>query len=408
MMSKKLYFLFVFLFIAQPAWSLTLDWKGFSRTEVYYENSRPIIRDKTLSKTEVHYGVNPEKFYYGNFHLVLKPEIRVIDGLSVFSRLDLHPFSPSVYSSSNRRQTGVVFLNSIESSKSTEESNLLFLNLSQIYVTYKTEFFKLKLGKAPYHFGLGVTYSAETSPFDHWISTFNQMALYFEYSHFYLQPSVFLDDGETISINQIGMQGDKWNVEALVQYNLTEEESFIEAFGTYKEGSVDTKLSVSYFFADNEDKDNEELAVVFEGGIDLPIRLSPRFELKGGYASEWFRIHPNYNVALLLGNRVINLRETKKTQLSDDDELAIAEGRIHDVAYLSPRISFHFLQDTLKITPIVSLDYKLSDEKLRYELDLQAHYKLEENFSVLIQGGVLRVLEKNYIYGFLAQAAVTF
>ncbi len=381
----RFYLLFLCLFVVQPTWSLTLDWKGFSRTEVYYEASS-------------------ETSYYGNFHLILKPEIQVVDGLSVFSRLDLYSFDESFKQSYllGERQTGVIFSKGIKSSE--EKLKPLFLNLSQIYITYETEFFKLKLGRAPYHFGLGITYSAETSPFDHWISTFNQLAFYFEYSSFYVQPSIFLtSDKDALSVNQIGLQGDNWNIETLIRYSLKSSKFFIETFGAYKDNFVDTKLSLSYF---SEDEDQLKLAVIFEGGVDLPIGLSPRFEVKSGYVSKEFFVHPNYDVALLLGNRLTHPVVATQSE-STLNELIIAEGRISDKAYVSPRLSFSFLQDTLKITPIVSVDYILSLKKLHYEFDLQAHYNLEENFSILIQGGVLPSAEKIY-YGLLAQAAVTF
>ena len=372
--------------MVQPSWSLTLDWKGFSRTEVYYESS-------------------PEDVYYGNLHLILKPEIKVTDSLSIFTRLDLYPFSAFEQDDLGQGQAEniflnrAVFLNSIKSLEEAGSADPLFFNLSQIYLTYKTEFFNFKLGKAPYHFGLGVTYSAETSSFDNWISTFNQMAFYFEYSSFYFQPSFLLVGKDLLSVNQIGMQGNEWNAEALVRYNFKFSKFFVEAFGVYKQDSIDTKLSISYSF---EDEDSLKLAVIFEGGVDLPINLASRFDLKAGYVSEEGSLHPNYDVSLLIGNRM-----TKSLDGFSPNEASIVEGQISDMTYLSPRFSFYFFQDILKITPIVSFNYGLSEKELLYEFDLQAHYNLEENFSILIQAGFLPGLKKNY-YGLLTQAAVTF
>ena len=361
--------------MVQPSWSLTLDWQGFSRTELYYEAS-------------------PEASYYGGIHLVLKPEIQVVDSLSIFSRLDLYPLESS-YDLENR-QTGFIFLNSFKDSGEFDKLSPLFFNLSQIYLIYRSDYFQMKLGRAPYHFGLGVTYSAETSPFDHWISTFNQLAFYFEYSLFYFEPSLWLKGKDLLSVNQIGLRLENWDIGALIRYDVLKSQFFLETLGRYKADSLEAHLSFSYLSESN-------LALIFEGGMDLPIGLVPRLELKTGYISKDFFVHPNYDVALLLGNRSMNLLPLETAS----NPLRIDEGRMNDSAYLSPRVTFNFLKNSLKLTPVVTLDYKLSEKILNYELDLNMHYQLEDNFSVSIQAGMLLAAKKSY-YGLLTQAAVTF
>lgn len=403
MPKLKFYFLFIFLFPI-PSWSLTIDWEGFSRVEAYY------------SKDE-------NKNYYGNLHFVLKPEIQVIDGLSVFFRADLYSFEKDrdvlnllLSQQSIQQQTGYVFLNNNKDLQAQASS--LFLNLSQVYIQYKTDILKLKIGRAPYHFGLGLTYSAKTNPFNHWVSVLNQATLYFEYFQFYFQPSVFYtSSSQFAAVLQGGIASDNWKVEALYHHGLSVDgkitpvdettntvvnstdvtkssrSTFLEVFGTHKKSIIENKLSVIYSF-----KDSADVALAYEGILELPINLSPQLELKAGYVPADLSFHPNYDVALLLWNRLVT---------TADKTSNIAQGKISDVAYFSPRISFKAQNDTLKITPIISVDYRLSNKTFHYELDIQAIYKLERKFSVLLQGGLLKSADK-INYGLLAQAAVTF
>ena len=386
----------------QPVGAVTFDWQGFSRVEFYHSQTPK------------------DKFNYGNFHTVLKPRIQVVDGLSVYGRLDLFPLKhmlteteafTKLEGSFAERQTGLVFVQNSKMLSLKKEDTLLMLSLSQFYFTYETDFFKFQLGKAPYHFGLGVTHSAETDAFDHWITHLDQVSAYFEYFQFYVQPLVYRWGSKLYASVQGGMTQENWGVEAFYRYDVDTSETFAEVFGRYNHPLFDGRLSVSYFF-----EEALKLGVAFEGAAFLPHPF-PQLEIKAGYASEGFYFHPNYDVALLLWNRQTHVSSAHPKDKQDelksllvsflDMGEEIVAGRVNGVAYFSPRVSFSFVDDSVQVQPVVSVGYDLTDNDLYYEADLNLKYSLENNFSVSLQGGALYG-DGEIFYGVLSQATVTF
>ena len=364
---------------------VSLDWSGFSRLEAYYQHSSN---------------------YYGNYQLVLQPKIQVLDGLDITGRfylnsLDLKTREEAIKPLSSQgiqRQTGPVFI--YNQFKQEDLFEYLFFNLSQFYLNYQDEFFKIRLGRAPYHFGMGLTYSASENPFHHWINVYNLAALHLELSSFYFQPAVLQEpagqDRDKLSaLAQAGAKGENWELALLYRYNKIH---FIEAFGEYKK---EDKWEIKATGATHSNQgDQTNLLLALEAKMPFNLKIPFEVGLNTGGAFGDLSFHPNYNVALLFWNRWIS-PENKK------DSFYIAEGQIQQGLYFSPQIVFSFFEEELKIRSLVLLARDLDNKTWSYELDLEGLYQLNKNFFLSLKGGGLYT-DKNFYFALLAQAAVSF
>ena len=384
--------------------AVTVDWSGWSRGEVYYQGD---VR------------------FHGTFHLALKPVVQVMDGLTVSARLDaVHRgradefFKKSHWLTSDPEPQGGLFL--LHSEKSPEKEWSLFQHnaaLSQFYITWRGEFARFQLGKAPYHFGLGLTYSADTPSLSHWVSHVTWLSLYLKFHRFYLQPAVVVRQEDRLSpLLTGGVSGESWKMEGLYRHEQSHQ---VEFFGQYEKDFWDVKLSVGYGFSEIF------LAAALEAGVNLWFLLKPRVELKAGYASESFYFHPNYNVGLFLWNYLLSSSSCSAEQapfkkpdvplsVGGDEtgkavsrRLWLADGCVNDVIYFAPRLVFSFFEDRLKAAPQFVTGWRVSEERFDYELNLGLEYSLETFLTFRVQGGVFRERKKTN-FGFLAQAAVEF
>ena len=328
---------------------------------------------------------------------------------------EVNPLSGNSFSPSQiDRQTGLVFIYSENSSQKELELDSLFLKISQIYMDYETEFLNIRLGRAPYHFGMGITYSASQNPFQHWISRYNQAVVYLEYSQFYLQPVLLhqtqKNKDSLLAGAEVGFLNEDWKVEALYQYDFKDSSS-LELFGKYEQSNWDIKSSFRYAF-----EQNTNMALALEASIDIPSSFPLKFEIKSGGAFGKFSFHPNYDVALLFWNRfmtkTVNPPKTNPPQLNSPKKsesasfLQVAESQITKGVYVSPRLLFSFFNETLEIRPLGLLARSFKEKKFYYELDLEGMYQLDESLFFSIKGGVLYHKEINF--ALLAQAAVSF
>ena len=182
---------FVGNFISAEA--MDLDWTGTYRMEGYH------IVNSELS------GKNREKAY-GLHHLVLKPKIVAGDGLTIYGRFDL--FNNGTYSSG---QLGQFFGNGIGATPSTyvDNSNVLSetqspesLVVSHVYFTYVQEWGALIAGRAPLHFGLGMTHNAGQGEFDHWLDTRDLVGYKLVMGNLYVLPMLGkVSEGASIDTN---------------------------------------------------------------------------------------------------------------------------------------------------------------------------------------------------------------
>ena len=417
----KTFFCLVSLVFSFNNGAVTIDWSGWSRGEAYYQGD---VR------------------FHGTFYLALEPTIQVMDGVTVSARVDATHrkradefFKKSRWLVSDPEPQSGLFL--LYSEQSPKEEWSLFqhsISLSQFYITWQGEFVRFQLGKAPYHFGMGLTYSDSSPVFANWISHVTWLSLYLEYSRFYFQPAVIVREEHRLSpLLTGGISGEKWKVEGLYRHEKFHQ---VELFGQYEKDFWDTKLSVSYGFSE------EHLAAAVEVGADLWFWFKPRVEFKGGYASKNFFFHPNYNVGLFLWNYLMSSSSCSAGKLGslvgdpaeplvvggalgevDSNEplvvwgaageadsnsrLWIADGCINDVIYFAPKLEFSFLEGNLKAGPQFVTGWQVSDKRFDYELNLGLEYSLETFLTLRAQGGFFHENEITN-YGFLVQAAVEF
>ena len=378
-MPLKILSLFSFLLFSFSSWSLSFDWSGFTRIEAYYQDPK------------VHK-------HYANYHFVLQPRIHVIDGLNILSRFELISFKEKELFSSSPfyRQTGLMFIYGEGSQQKDLEFSSPFLGISQLYFNYETDLFKLLLGRAPYHFGIGTSYSASQDPFQHWISVYNQATVYFEHSKFYFQPALLHQEiGSFLGIAQAGILDTHWKVEALYQ-NDFKDSSLLEVFAYYKHVNWEIKSSLTYVL-----EQEMNMALALEASVDIPSSFPLKLEVKAGGAVGGFAFHPNYNVALLLWNRDI-----QDIEVSSEETFQVAQGQIQNGIYFSPSLLLSFLNDNLKIRPLGLFSRDLKEKVFHYELDIEAMYRLDGSLFLSLKGGAL--YKKEFQLALLAQAAVSF
>ena len=402
----KVLFSFTALVFSFGGKAVTVDWSGWSRGEVYYQG---------------------DVQFHGTFHLALKPTVQIMDGLMVSARLDTTHrkradefFKKSHWLTSDPEPQGGLFL--LHSEKSPETEWSLFQHhvaLSQFYITWQGEFVRLQLGKAPYHFGLGLTYSADTPVLAHWVSHVTWLSLYLKYNRFYLQPAVVVREEDRLSpLLTGGVAGESWKLEGLYRHEKFHQ---VEFFGQYEKDFWDIKLSANYGFSETYP------SAALEAGVNLWFLFKPRLELKAGYASKNFYFHPNYNVGLFLWNYLMSssscsagklgsvekksaesLVVENSTEKSDSNARPwIADGCVNDVIYFAPRLVVSFLGESLKVAPQFVAGWQVSEERFDYEFNLGLEYNLETFLTLRAQGGVFYERKKTK-FGFLAQAAVEF
>ena len=387
MKPLKIFLCFVLLSPFHFSKALSFDWSGWTRLDSYYQH---------------------ENNSYGSFHFVLNSDIFITDNLSFKSRLDLHPFLKEKswldnfqLLESSYRQTGYVFLYKDGEKNQQSPFPLIFFLPSQFYLDYQEEFFKIRLGRAPYHFGLGTRYSAENNPFQHWISLYNQLSLHIVYNSFYLQPALLQDfsldsslEGQFLLTLQAGLSQKNWRAVALFQHRL-KEDSLLDLFGEYKQDNWNLKAGSSYLF-----KPGSHFALALEGGMKWQTEIPIQLLLKAGGISGDIAFHPNYDLALLFWNRWM-------TESADKYPYQIAQGQAQKGLYFSPRLLFSFLDSALQIQPLFLLAGDLEDKKLSYELDLKTRYQWNENLFLSLSAGALYSRQKLYI-SLLAQTAASF
>ena len=389
----KILFCQLFLLFSSPSsWAVSFDWSGWARLDSYYQY---------------------EGNHYGSFHSVLNSDIFITDSLSFKSRIDLFPFLKGksldesyLLFETAYRQTGFVFWYKEEGKTALSELPLVFFLPTQFYVDYQEEFFKVRLGRAPYHFGLGTTYSATNNPFEHWMSLYNQLSVHVEYQSIYIQPALLHGGGSSSDLKllerplsallQAGIQQESWRLSALYQH-VFGKDSLIELFGEYEELNWDVKASSSYAF-----QPGVHFSLALEGQMKLPSSIPIRLELKTGGLSGDLAFHPNYDLALLFWNRWMTGKE-----LSSKYPYQIAKGQAQNGVYFSPRAVFSFLDEALRIQPLFLLAGNLEDKKLNYEMDLKAEYQLDENLFFSLTAGALYAHQK-VDFSLLAQTAASF
>ena len=185
MLKRGLFFITVVMFIfQQTANAVILDWSGNYRIEY-------VDIDKTTMA-----GGSRKSYLLNN--LVLSPRIIPSDGIEVISRIHLTENSDPRYRNSQLGWNwGGSVRNPSNSSSYMDDSNSLAqfrpktdLSVSQLYLKLNQEWGALVVGRAPVHFGLGITHNAGNDPFAHWYDTRDVVAYKMHIGNLFLMPSV--------------------------------------------------------------------------------------------------------------------------------------------------------------------------------------------------------------------------
>lgn len=147
------------VFAAESVWAGDLEWSGNYRIEGVKVNG-PDMNGSTRNKQ------------YMLHHLVLTPRINAYDGLTIVSRFDI--LNANGYENSQLGQffgSGVgtgTGANASNSNVLSDNQKAEMLYINHLYLNYAHEFGLLTVGRAPVHFGLGMSYNNGSGAFDHW------------------------------------------------------------------------------------------------------------------------------------------------------------------------------------------------------------------------------------------------
>jgi len=375
---KQKAFLFLALFFFQAlafikAEAGFVSWSGLGRLEAFYK-----------------------KDYYADFLFAFQTQFHINDSLSFQTRFDLLGLKSSsslknfgeslVGNSALFHQRGYEFLSS------SSDSKFPFVQPTQFYLDYKSEFFKVRIGRAPYHFGLGTHYFATNNPFDLWMSLPDQISVFFVYNNFYLQPSLFYktqtNKKSLSALLQGGIEEENWDLAFLYEYQTDKDSpSFIEAYGKYTEKNWNLKSSLSYLF-----QSENSFALSLEAFYKLSTWKIPiDLQLKTGALNKEASFHPQYYLSHFLQDPL--LQEN-------------VSGSLQNAVYFSPFLSFFFLEESLKVQPKMLLTYFFREKKNRSDFYLSGAYKIKDNLFFNLQAGAIYQTEWNL--ALLAQAAVSF
>ena len=137
------------------AHAMSLDWSGGYRFE-WVDVDRPTLDSPYGTKM---YGLN---------YLYLSPKIIATDGLNIITRFDI--LNSQQYPAS---QVGEIWGWDSTSGGGTTTGDQGSVNVrtSQLYLNYNQEFGQLTVGRAPFDFGIGMTFNSGKGLFDHWYDT---------------------------------------------------------------------------------------------------------------------------------------------------------------------------------------------------------------------------------------------
>lgn len=391
--SNTLIIAFGFLvssFLTNYAVAGDLEWSGTYRFEGnFLKNSELGSKGKELT-----YGLN---------HLVLRPKIVAGDGLTIFGQFDIMNDSTNYPNS----QMGSVWGDGVGSGTPTSanDSNSQSQNqknetieVSQLYMTLSQEYGSLLVGRAPLHFGLGITHNAGRGLFDHWYDTRDMAAYKFVVGNMYFMPMFGKPSEKTINnsddVNDYMFQFQYENPESDIELGVfywmrkagaqgsdaPAGSTTLGDTGSTATGSVDMK-TVSVYAMRGNDRFNAGVEAAFQsgetgvmvgednvalGGFGVAGELSYRgtdskwkWTLKSGMASgddpstkakyEGYIFDRNYDVAMLMFNHPLGNYDMFRTQLQTGS-VRDADGNINradveaiaNVIYLAPSARYHF------------------------------------------------------------------
>lgn len=442
-----------------------IEWEGTYRFEGLMAQNPELAKENTETKA------------YMLHHLVLRPKITAYDGLTIHGRFDILNTDSTQFPQYQNSQLGDFVGSGVNdgSPSNATDSNVLsdnqrssMINVNELYMTYSHEFGLLTVGRAPIHFGLGMSYNNGRGEFDHWFDNRDMVAYKIVTGNLSFMPAIAkLSEGDLNTADDV----DDYMIEVMYENPATEltlgllyrrrHASFTGndlpagVFG----GAPTTSFGGEFynFFFSRYITDTIHIGV--EGGVQSgdtgvggeldglgialeleykPMKSSFEWYFRGGMASgddptttntfEGFAFDRNYDVAMLLFNHPMGQYDIFTTSSQRDTTQAasalVDEESLSNVLYLAPAMKYKW-SETLDVD--LSLTYaQLNtepisgvDKDVGYELDISVDYRPYKGVRWLnragifipgaaFEGGNTNNFGTETVFGIETKAAITF
>ncbi|MFP5519595.1 MAG: alginate export family protein [Bdellovibrionia bacterium] len=421
------------LVLASVASASTFEWKGGYRVE-WVNLEKPSLANTGSSKS---YVLN---------HLYLSPQLIAADGFNIVARFDML----SANQNSENSQLGVIWGNTnaptgMSAKADPQTSGSEQFKLTQMYLKLDQEYGQIILGRAPFEFGLGMTYSAGTGLFDHWYSVRDIAAYKFVINDWFIMP-IFSRAGDNSVVTGGGMNSMGFQL----QYENPDTKSLIGFLQETRKGTAgsndlnsqfagstvngsfdiqrtnfifgrgfekfDFKVEAGFLTgstglqnAGNEDIDLNAYGFVVEMDYAQP-ESKWKWSAKLGMASgddaetanyEGFQFNPNYNVGMLLFNQRLGQADFLTSGITKNPNIASIKDAFDDenvsnTIFVAPSATYQWKEKTDIRTTLVyaqilnSQANSLSSAKdLGLELDVEFIYKPTKSLQWINQVGLL-------------------
>lgn len=431
--------------LSLQASAMSLDWTGGYRFE-WTEVDKPSLSNPGQRKA---YGLN---------YLYLSPKIIAADGVNIISRFDvLNADSTNAYANTQLGQVwggnnNVGTPNTVPNATGTSAAysnnqGSTNLKVSQLYLNVNQEYGALVLGRAPYHFGMGMTYNAGTGPFDHFYQTRDTVAYKVIVGDWSLMPMInkiyseSLKQGNSIGELAIQLQYENKDARSLlgVIQNTRKGSNAVNDGPTTTLGADPTRpigdfnyQRTNFVLGRDWDSFGFRLEAGFQSGetgmqntagegvninaygvaADLYVPKGESkwdYRLRLGTASgdnpdtatyEAFQFDRNYDVAFLLFNHRLGQRDFLNTNLIKNQTLGLSNSAddeaIGNTMYAAPSINYAWsdrldIRNTLVYAQILTTQKNSVDAKkdLGIEYDIEFTYRPVDKIQWVNQVGLL-------------------
>lgn len=258
------------IFSIAPMAFADITWEGRYRTNINY-----------LTNPDLGNGADKNYILH---HLILTPKIILADGFELVSTVDI--FNNGEYSVSGS-QAGQAFGSSFSKPSDTfygsdgsvglsdnSIGNVRDANIRELYLVYKHAGGRLKLGRAPLHFGLGINLNDGQGNFDHYFDNRDMLAYEVFFGGLKFQPYLaritdgFNTSGDTA--NEFGMIMDWDRKESNLKLGILALNRHVQ--GSLNSGQVATSGAASYqrfgLFVERANHKDSDMRYAFEFGLN--------------------------------------------------------------------------------------------------------------------------------------------
>ena len=411
-----------------------MEWSGVYRFEGVLLDNPSLIKNGGDSKD------------YATHHLVLKPKMIVADGFEINARFDgfngatdqnVHP----------NNQIGNAFGASSSNndqyySSAAGNAGADIIEITQAYLTYSHNFGALIVGRAPVHFGLGMSYDSGDDLFDHWYDTRDLIGFKVHFGNIYVFPMYAkLNEGaigrKSSDAEDLRFQAEYDNKDKDIKLGFLFSEKKAKANNhdypvlidnaTYSRANdlkirslsfylkkdlenLDYGLEFSYVSGDTglvntsgQEVDIQAFGIAAELDYEMP-KHSLSFGLRAGYASgddkqtndkvEGFIFNRNYDVGMLLFNHPLGQQDLLGVQsflrkgYGVNNPATPNSSRLEDfdvesisnVFYIAPSVKYD-INDKINIKSTFITGFLVEDAQGFTDMDTALGYELDLSVS---------------------------